>query len=286
MDEHSPHAAVLLNEVVSFLQPREGALFIDATLGMGGHAEALLRRGASVIGLDRDAAALTFAKRRLAEFGARFEARQFDFADLAEATSRKVDGVLMDLGVSSLQLDSPERGFSFRADGPLDMRMTSEGQTAAEVLDEVSEADLTQMLRACGEQKYARRIARALKASLPRRTLEASEAVARAVPRRDWPRHVHVATRAFQALRMATNREMPSLSAALAALPAVVAPNGVAVVISFHSGEDREVKHTFRAHAAAGFRALTKKPVLPSPEEQAANPRSRSAKLRAIQRTA
>jgi 16S rRNA (cytosine1402-N4)-methyltransferase len=296
------HFTVLLEEAVRVLQPAEGRLLVDGTLGGGGHSEALLRAGATVVGVDRDPVALAAARARLAAFP-RFSARQGNFGELATllADVAPVDGVLVDLGVSSPQLDEAERGFSFMRDGPLDMRMGDTGRTAAELIADLEEAELTQLLRDLGEEPFARPIARELKRALPSRTLEAAEAVKRAVPRRAWPKKIHVATKTFQALRMAVNGELDALDALLAALPRLLKVGGRAAVISFHSLEDRRVKEAFRAlvgqctcppglpvcacgGGGQGFAAVTRKALSASDAELDVNPRSRSAHLRAVER--
>ncbi len=295
------HQTVLLQEAVDILQAGVGKVIIDGTLGGGGHTEALLARGAAVIGVDRDPVALAAARTRLGNTSL-LSTRQGNFGDLATlcADMLPVDGVLVDLGVSSPQLDVAERGFSFMKDGPLDMRMGDEGRTAAELIAEEDEAHLVHLLREYGEEPFAKPIARELKRSLPTRTLEAAEVVKRAVPRKAWPSRIHVATRTFQALRMAVNQELESLDALLAALPRLLKVGGRAAVISFHSLEDRKVKETFRQLVGAcrcppglpvcacggqgDFSLVTRKAVAPSEEEVAANPRARSAHLRAVER--
>ncbi|HZN93624.1 MAG TPA: 16S rRNA (cytosine(1402)-N(4))-methyltransferase RsmH [Myxococcales bacterium] len=298
------HRTVLLHEAVQLLQPGPGKVIVDGTVGGGGHAAALLERGAQVIGLDKDARALEAAAERLAPFGARFRPVRADFADVREVLSsldlERADGLLLDLGVSSPQLDAAERGFSFQRDGPLDMRMSGEGETAAERIRRLSERELADEIFRYGDERFSRPIARALKEDLPRTTLQAAESVKRAVPRKAWPRGIHVATRTFQALRIAVNGELESLGRALDALPGVLAPGGVAAVIAFHSLEDRMVKERFRALAgrcscppglpvcACGargdFALLTRKAVQASEAEVADNPRARSARLRAVER--
>ncbi len=296
------HESVLLLEAVSLLDPREGSVIVDATLGGGGHSEALLERGATVLGLDRDPAALGAASARLARFGSRFSARQSDFGRLGEVVGSPVQGVLLDLGVSSHQLDTPGRGFSFRADGPLDMRMADQGLTAAELIAQTPEGELADLIYQLGEERFSRPIARALKAAQPKTTFEAVKAIEKAVPRKAWPKEIHVATRTFQALRMAVNGELEALDAALDALPRALAPKGVAAVITFPSLEDRAVKRAFnklcgkepddtprglpvvKAKPEPLFEALTKKPIIAGEAELASNPRSRSAKLRAIRK--
>ncbi|MCP3098986.1 16S rRNA (cytosine(1402)-N(4))-methyltransferase RsmH [Myxococcus sp. K15C18031901] len=295
------HQTVLLREAVELLRPGAGKVIIDGTLGGGGHTEALLAGGASVVGVDRDPVALAAATARVGG-NPRFQPRQGNFADLSRVAADllPVDGVLVDLGVSSPQLDVAERGFSFNKDGPLDMRMGPDGPTAAELIATTDEAELARILKEYGEEPFARPIARELKRALPTRTLEAAEVVKRAVPRKAWPTRIHVATRTFQALRMAVNAELESLDTLLAALPALLKVGGRAAVISFHSLEDRRVKDAFRALAGqctcppglpvcvcksvGDFQVLTKKAVAASEEEVEANPRSRSAHLRVVEK--
>jgi 16S rRNA (cytosine1402-N4)-methyltransferase len=295
------HQTVLLQEAVDLLQPGAGKVIIDGTLGGGGHTEALLARGATVVGVDRDPVALAAATTRLGT-NPRFQAREGNFADLARVAADllPVDGVLVDLGVSSPQLDVAERGFSFMKEGPLDMRMGADGPTAAELIASTDERDLAHLLKEYGEEPFARPIARELKRALPTRTLEAAEVVKRAVPRKAWPTRIHVATRTFQALRMAVNGELEALDALLASLPKLLKPGGRAAIISFHSLEDRKVKEAFRTLAgrctcppglpvcACGgvgdFALLTKKAVAASEPEVEANPRSRSAHLRVVEK--
>ncbi|HEU67747.1 MAG TPA: 16S rRNA (cytosine(1402)-N(4))-methyltransferase RsmH [Candidatus Acetothermia bacterium] len=280
------HEPVLVAEVRGFLDPRPGRLIVDATVGTGGHAAALLRHGASVVGIDRDPHALTIAQDRLAAFGERVQLIHGNFRDLPALLSRlgarPVDGVLFDLGASSLQLGSPERGFSFSADGPLDMRMDPRSPTAAaDLVNHLAETDLARLLWEYGEERYARRIARAIVRARPlHSTAELAVLVARAYPR---GRHrIHPATRTFQALRIAVNDELGALREALPAARALLAPGGTLCVISFHSLEDRIVKRFLRREGLAGrLEVLAKKPIVPREEEIARNPRARSAKLRA-----
>lgn len=275
-------------------------MIVDGTLGGGGHSEALLEAGFRVVGIDRDPEALAAAQARLSRFGERFRAVKGEFGDVEALIDRPVDGVVLDVGVSSHQLDSPARGFSFQHDGPLDMRMADHGETAAELIARLPDDELADLIYQYGEERLSRPIARSLKSALPTTTLQAVEAVKRAVPRKAWPKEIHVATRTFQALRIAVNRELEQLEHALEALPRVLAPNGVAAIISFHSLEDRLVKQAFRrlcgevddaprglpiaTKATATFEPLTKKPLVASEAEQAENPRARSAKLRAIRK--
>ncbi len=277
-------------------------MIVDGTLGAGGHSQALLEAGASVLGIDRDPRALAAARERLAPFGERFRAVQGDFGAVAQMIDAPVDGLLLDLGVSSPQFDEPSRGFSFQADGPLDMRMGDEGLTAAELIESLEEQELAAVIFEFGEERFSRQIARALKFTLPQTTLAAVKAIEGAVPRRSWPEKIHVATRTFQALRIKVNEELGQLDDALKALPQVLEPGGVAAIISFHSLEDRKVKQAFKALCGdvpddlprglpmipvkvdAAFEALTKKPIIADDEEVVSNPRARSAKLRAIQK--
>ncbi len=299
------HASVLAREVLELLAPRPGARFLDGTLGGGGHTELLLEAGARVIGLDRDPAALAAAKERLARFGDAFTPVQANFRDAAEVVTRlgarPLDGALVDLGVSSPQLDEPSRGFSFRAAGPLDMRMGPDAEPLADFLARVGERELAQVIDAYGEERFARPVARAIKAALPLAdTAALAEVIASAIPRRAWPDRIHPATRTFQALRIAVNDELGALARFLETVPPLLAKGGRLAVISFHSLEDRPVKQAFQALskgctcppdfpvcvcAKAKFRALTRKAVVASEAELEANPRARSAKLRAIERT-
>ncbi len=302
------HEPVLAREVVEILRPEAGRLLVDCTLGGGGHAALLLERGARVIGIDKDPRALAAAQARLARFGEAFRAVRADFRDaknvLAALGIAPADGVLADLGVSSPQLDAAERGFSFSRPGPLDMRMASEGETLADLLRRIDERELARILKEYGEEPFARPVARAVKrAALGGEVVDTArlaEVVAGAIPRKAWPRKIHPATRTFQALRIAVNDELGALAAWLDALPAMLAPGGRAAAISFHSLEDRMVKEKFRAlaqactcppdfpvcacGAKAAFAPVTKKPVVASDAEVAANPRSRSAKLRAVEK--
>jgi 16S rRNA (cytosine1402-N4)-methyltransferase len=276
-------------------------VIVDGTLGGGGHSEALLASGATVVGVDRDPRALAAAAARLARFGDRFQARRGDYGSVPALVEGPVDGLLLDLGVSSPQLDDAQRGFSFMHDGPLDMRMAEEGETAAELIARLDEVELADVIYRLGEERFSRPIARQLKARRPTTTGEAVAAVKAAVPRARWPRETHVATRTFQALRIAVNGELEQLDLALAALPSLLAVGGRAAIISFHSLEDRAVKVAFRAlcgeapddtprglpappRGPARFQALTRKPVVASADEVARNPRARSARLRGVEK--
>jgi len=287
------------------LKPVPGKRLVDATLGGGGHAEALLEAGAEVIGVDRDPSAVTAARTRLAGSD-RFHALEGRAGELESLLGPMgllpVDGLLLDLGVSSPQLDTPERGFSFQTEGPLDMRMGRTGETAAELIARLSEHELSALLRELGEEPFARPIARALKRDLPTTTFAAVESIKGAVPRKAWPSKIHVATRTFQALRIAVNDELGELDRVLTALPRLLRIGGRAAVIAFHSLEDRAVKQAFRtlegrctcppglpvcACGAQGtFRVLTRRAVQASDSEVERNPRARSARLRAVERVA
>jgi len=286
------------------LKPEPGKKILDATLGAGGHAQALLERGVQLTGVDQDEEALAFAKQRLQRFGAQFRAVHGNFAEVLEATSDSFDGLLMDLGICSRQLEAGERGFSFQKDGPLDMRMSKEGKTAAQWIGLWEEKRLAAILREFGEERFAHSIARVLKQRLPQTTLEAVSCVERAVPRALWPRKIHVATKTFQALRIAVNGELEVLKAALERIPKCLNVGGIVAVISFHSLEDRLIKQKFLALCGrtpllaeqarlpiagawpkeAAFSLLTPKAIRPSEAEVLQNPRARSAKLRAILR--
>ncbi len=298
------HQPVLVDEVTSLLRPGVEKVIADGTLGAGGHAEALLQAGAAVIGVDRDPRAVDSARQRLERFGSRFRAVEGNFAQLGEILRREgvlpVDGVLLDLGVSSPQLEDPQRGFSFQAEGPLDMRMGREGPTAAELIESVDQRSLESIIFEYGEERFARTIARELKRSRPKTTAEAAEAVKRAVPRRAWPKRIHVATKTFQALRMAVNGELEALSSLLQALPGLLKVGGIAAIISFHSLEDRKVKQAFRdlegrcvcprdlpicvCGAQGNFSPVTRKAIAAGEAEVRRNPRARSARLRAVEK--
>lgn len=282
---------------MELLKPQAGGRYLDSTVGLGGHAEAILERSAPtglVYGIDRDAEALELAWARLHRFGGRVELLHGDFRDLSRLTEGwgPFDGILFDLGVSSFQLADPERGFSFTKEGPLDMRMDrSGGRTAAELLKGLSEGELIRILQEYGEERWARRIAKAIvkvgKEEPLISTRQLRELVERSIPRPAWPRRIHPATRTFQALRIATNDELRGLDRALEEAAGLLSPGGRIVVIAFHSLEDRIVKETFRALSFKEprlFRLLTKKPLAPSEEELERNPRSRSAKLRALEK--
>jgi len=284
---------VLADEVAFVLRPRGEGWVIDATVGMGGHAEAILSvsdDSVSLLGLDVDPEALARAGARLASFGDRVRLVRSSFRDLAQAAgAHGIDStrsILLDLGVSSWQLEQSGRGFSFQGDEPLDMRLDPRaGETAAALVNRLPEAELARVIFECGEEPHARRIARAIVRRRPlTRTGDLVAAVRAAVPRAAWPRRLHVATRTFQAVRMAVNDEPGALRQALAQAPALLAAGGRLGVIAFHSGEDRIVKQTFRALESAGFAELEPSPRQPADDEVRENPRARSAKLRVLER--
>jgi 16S rRNA (cytosine1402-N4)-methyltransferase len=287
------HVPVLVAEVLELLAVRPGGFYVDGTVGLGGHAAALLERSGPdgrLLGVDRDPQALAEAAERLRPFGARVELRHADYRELpALLADARPDGVLLDLGVSSLQLEAAERGFSFRADGPLDMRMDpSRGWTAAEVVNRWSEARLAELIQRWGEEPRARRVARALveaRRRAPLRTTHELAAVVRRAAGRTR-RGLDPATRTFQALRIEVNQELAGLGTAVSALGRALAVHGRLAVIAFHSLEDREVKHALRTLPRPAFRILTPKPLRPGAAELRENPRARSARLRAVAREA
>jgi 16S rRNA (cytosine1402-N4)-methyltransferase len=304
------HVPVLLKEAIDFLSVQRGGTYIDATVGLGGHSYEIAKRlGAPghLIGLDKDPAALEIAGVRLQASGAgpqtsdlskpgnegsdwpRVELRHASFASLPEVRGLRADGLLADLGVSSLQLDDAARGFSFQADGPLDMRMDPRSErTAEQVVNHLDERQLADVIYEFGEERRSRRIARAIVRSRPiRTTAQLAEIVSAAArPMNSEQRRIHPATRTFQALRIFVNRELDDLKALLEAAPRILKPGGRVVVISFHSLEDRIVKDAFRESGIKDkhFRVLTKKPVTATEEESDRNPRARSAKLRAAEK--
>lgn len=305
---------MLLQEAIELLAPQRGGLFVDATLGLGGHSEALLEAAtnARVLGLDRDRAAIELASARLTRFGGRFRACHANFRDIKRALEEtgegETSGVLADLGVSSLQFESGERGFSFRHDAPLDMRMdpTSDDPTAAELLAELPEAEIARMIWEYGEERGSRRIARWIVERRTQgrpieRTGELADLVARAVGFNRHAERTHPATRTFQALRISVNHELENLDAFIETTIDLLQPEGRLVVISFHSLEDRIVKRTLRRLAggcecdlrrvpicSCGSRRaveiLTKRAIVPTEAEVSDNPRARSAKLRACRK--
>lgn len=287
------HHSVLLSEVISGLDPQPGQFFVDGTVGYGGHSAALLAHDVRLWGLDQDPAALLASRARLGPSVMLHHARYSALPALLDG--RQPDGILLDLGVSSPQLDQPERGFSFRGDGPLDMRMDpTQGESAAELIARIEEEDLCKILWEYGDERQGRRIARAIKAALPiTRTAALAAVVAKVLPP---DRGQHPATRTFQALRIAVNREMEELDQALAVFPELLAPGGRLAIISFHSLEDRKVKECFRRLSGEGapvdlyghpleparFRLPMRKAV--KGEDHDPHPRARSARLRILQR--
>jgi 16S rRNA (cytosine1402-N4)-methyltransferase len=309
------HVPVLLAASLERLAPERGGTFVDATLGLGGHAEALLAASPDVelVGIDRDSQALERAARRLAPFGSRVRLVQANFHQLDKALAGlgirevgSIAGVLADLGVSSLQLDTAERGFSFRFDGPLDMRMGLAELTAADVVNQASEGELEKIFRDYGEERQARRIARAIGRARLERPIETTGELRRLVggvarghgERKPWGERIDPATRVFQALRIEVNQELEGLEAFIQQAVDLMATEGRLVIISYHSLEDRIVKNTLRNLAQGEvdqvtgrpraetqlIEVLTRKPLRPSEEEVAINPRSRSARLRAARR--
>ena len=306
------HAPVMPAEALRFLAPRAGGVYVDGTLGGGGHSRLILEASSPdgiLYAFDRDRAALAAAGEQLGGFGKRFHPVHGNFAAMADVLHASgitgIDGFLLDLGVSSHQLDTAERGFSFQTDAPLDMRMDAgNGPTAAELLNELPEAELSRIIREYGEERWAQRIARHIvatrDASPVTTTLRLVDIVKGAIPRGAWEERIHPATRTFQALRIATNNELGSLEIGLAAGIGLLKPGGRGVVISFHSLEDRIVKHTFRERARGcvcprelpvcccgqvpQVTILTPRAVRPGETEIADNPRSRSARLRAVEK--
>ncbi|HXD16864.1 MAG TPA: 16S rRNA (cytosine(1402)-N(4))-methyltransferase RsmH [Vicinamibacterales bacterium] len=288
------HEPVMVAEVLEHLEPSRGGVFVDCTVGLGGHARALLEAGATrLIGFDRDPAAVEAARIALQPFGERVEVVHADYrqlnAVLDERGVGQVNGVLADLGVSSMQLDEPGRGFSFRQDDPLDMRMdTTAGPTAAEALRGVDERTLADLIYEFGEERHSRRIARAIVAAREQAPLETTgqlaDIVRRAIPRKGYSR-IDPATRTFQAIRIWVNGELEGLDGFLGDAARRLAVNGRLAVITFHSLEDRIAKHTLRALQAEAFglRIRTKRPVVAGEAEIERNPRARSAKLRAAE---
>lgn len=289
----------MAEEVLFWLIREDGHIYLDCTVGYSGHAERILEASGSssrLIGLDRDAVAIAASRDRLARFGNRVLLIHGHFADLKQHLAAsgigQVDGILFDLGVSSPQLDEPARGFSFQGDGPLDMRMDqSRDGTAADLINRWPEAQLADAIFQFGEERFSRRIARAIVSARERRPLattkELVSVIEGAVPAKYRHGRLHCATRTFQALRIAVNQELDCLDPALRDAVDVLSPGGRLCVISFHSLEDRIVKHTFRALSGKddpSLMVLTKKPQVPTREESDRNPRSRSAKLRAAQR--
>jgi 16S rRNA (cytosine1402-N4)-methyltransferase len=306
MSEPARHIPVLSRKAVDMLAPREG-IYIDATFGAGGYSRMILEiAGTRVIGIDRDPTAIAAGVDLVAQSGGRLILVADRFSNLSEICKARgfdaVDGVVMDVGVSSMQLDQAGRGFSFRLDGPLDMRMGDHGPTAAEVIAKASEAELADIIYLFGEERHSRAVARAVVAARKEAPIATTRALADIVSRvvRSKPGDIHPATRTFQGLRIFVNEELEELHLALQAAERLLKPGGRLVVVSFHSLEDRIVKEFFTARSKSGggsrhlpetkraapsFRVLTKRPIVPDEAELAANPRARSAKLRAAERT-
>jgi len=290
------HQPVMAEEVLQHLRPRPGGIVVDGTVGTGGHSLWILPKllpDGRLIALDRDPQALRLAQQRLREFAPLVTFVHEDYRRLPAVLERlgipRVDGLVLDLGMSSLQVDRPERGFSFSAEGPLDMRMNPDDETtAATLVNRLSLRELTDLFVRFGEERFAGRIARRIVEARRRQplstTAELAGLVRAAVPPPARHGRIHPATRVFQALRIAVNDELGALEDLLAALPIRLAPGGRAVILSYHSLEDRLVKRAFAAGAREGhWIALTKKPVTPSSDERLRNPRGRSAKLRAVE---
>jgi 16S rRNA (cytosine1402-N4)-methyltransferase len=301
------HIPVLGVEAVAMLRPRDGGIYVDATFGAGGYSQAILDAADTrVIGIDRDRTAIAGGFDLVDRSGGRLTLVEDRFSDLAAVCAAQgvgaVDGVVMDIGVSSMQVDEAGRGFSFRLDGPLDMRMGHDGPTAADVVARASEADLADIIYIFGEERHSRAVARAIVAARNDAAITTTRALAEIVGKVVWakPGEIHPATRTFQGLRIFVNEELDELHLALIAAERVLKPGGRLAVVSFHSLEDRMVKHFFAERGKAGggsrhlpemaqvtpsFRILTKRPVTAGDDEVRANPRARSAKLRAAERT-
>ncbi len=303
----APHIPVLGPEAIALLAPREGGVYVDATFGAGGYSRAILEvTGTRLIAIDRDHSAIAGGAELVERSAGRLTLVEDRFSNLAEVCAAQgieaIDGVVMDVGVSSMQLDQAGRGFSFRLDGPLDMRMAQSGPTAADVVARASEGDLADIIYLFGEERHSRRIARAIVADRQETPFTTTRALADLVGRvvRSKPGEIHPATRTFQALRIFVNEELEELQAALAAAERVLKPGGRLVVVSFHSLEDRIVKNFLGERSKTGggsrhlpevaqvppsFQLLTRRPVVAGEDEVARNPRARSAKLRAAERT-
>ena len=301
-DSDYQHIPVLVQEVLEFLGPVAGGIYVDATVGEGGHAEGILRSSmpsGRLVGLDRDAEVLEVARQRLAPFGSRVylvHAQAMALRSVLESLQlAHVDGILFDLGVSSYQLEQAERGFSFVHEGPLDMRMDrTEGQTAATLVNTLHESELVALIQRYGEDRWARRIGRAIvrarRHSPLRTTRDLAVVVTHVIPPAARPRRIHPATRTFQALRIVVNQELATLEPTLSSAMACLGKGGRLCVIAYHSLEDRIVKRTFQTaeraqvDAVSSGRVLTRKPITVSTAERQANPRARSAKLRVFER--
>lgn len=297
MEEKYLHKPVLFDEVIDFLNPAPGKIIIDATIGGGGHAKEILKRitpGGMLIGIDRDTESLSIASERLRCFEGSFKLVNKNFKYIKDILRdegvKGADGILFDMGISSIQMDAAERGFSIKNIGPLDMRMDRrQGLTAEDIINTFTEEKLSNLIKDFGEERFHRRIARDIVRERDKgrisTTAELAEIVYRSIPGRYRSHRIHPATRTFQAFRIAVNEELNSIESALRQTPDILKKNGRLCVISFHSLEDRIVKNIFKGfHNNGIFRILTKKPVVPKEEEILANPRSRSAKLRVVER--
>ena len=300
------HVPVLLGEVLELIRPRTGGHYVDGTFGGGGYSRAILEAAdCRVVGIDRDPEAIARGQKLVAAYGGRLTLIEGRFSQIPEllagVAADQVDGVVLDVGVSSFQLDTPQRGFSFRDDGPLDMRMGREGFSAADVVNDSDEKELADIIFQYGEERHSRRIAHAIAAARPiARTSELAQIVFRAYGPKAASQPIHPATRTFQALRIYVNDELGELERGLAAAQTVLRAGGRLAVVAFHSLEDRIVKRFFsvasgaepqssrhlpqRTRVAASFRTLTRRPVVPSAHEISLNPRARSARLRAGER--
>ncbi|MFC1559802.1 16S rRNA (cytosine(1402)-N(4))-methyltransferase RsmH [Candidatus Margulisiibacteriota bacterium] len=308
MTDHT-HIPVLLNEAVSYLNPQKDQIMVDATLGLGGHAEAILKKGAKVIGIDRDIEAITIAKNRLSKFEDKFTVIKDNFSNIKNALNtlniRKVDGILLDLGLSSLQIDSPERGFSLRKDGPLDMRMDCSLKiSASDIINTFSQEELEQTIKELGEERLYKRIVRGLIKQREEEKIDTTfklvDAIKASIPRMNPKNETNIITRVFQAIRIKVNNELESLKVTLEDSIDLLNSGGRIVMISYHSLEDRIVKNIFKTGSKDCLcpprqpkctcdhrkilAILTKKPVTPGEKELEENPRSRSAKLRAAEK--
>ncbi len=296
-EPETDHIPVLCAEVVEYLRPHGGGVFVDCTLGLGGHAQALLRAAghqSRLIGIDRDAQSLQMAAERLKPYLSQCVFVHEDFRNIDKILRRmeiaEVDGILLDLGISSYQLDNPQRGFSFQTDGPLDMRMDQDSPISAfDLVNSLSEKEISSILKDYGEERWHNRIARYIIRQRSHHPIETTQELSGIVlkampPRKTWQR-IHPATRTFQALRIAVNRELESLDILLDKCVDLLKAQGRIAVIAFHSLEDRIVKHKFRALAQSGkIKLVVKKPLWPSEEEAGQNPRARSARLRVAER--
>jgi 16S rRNA (cytosine1402-N4)-methyltransferase len=293
------HKPVLLTECLEVLNPQVGEVFVDATLGLGGHSEAILLKGAKIIGIDQDLDAIGFAKTRLSKFGENFEVIHANFSEINQVIKEPVDGILADLGVSSLQFDSETRGFSFRFDAPLDMRMdaNSDNLTAAELLETLSEFEIARIIYEYGEERFSRRIARNIVEKRERgEPIKTTKQLVQLIGHPKSKEKIHPATRTFQALRIAVNGELDILQQFINDCVDKLKPNGRLAIISFHSLEDRIIKQTFQklsgkctcppkfpqcfCGAEKKVEVLTRKPLVPNDSEINENQRARSAKLR------